>query len=50
MDRALYGEVLDRTRRRILVPTHEYGTDVHPDRRSDEHPPHGLDVFESGWS
>jgi len=26
MDRALYGEVLDRTRRRILVPTHEYGT------------------------
>ncbi|MBI3450975.1 MAG: hypothetical protein HY049_18930 [Acidobacteria bacterium] len=26
IDRALYGEVLDRTRRRILVPTHEYGT------------------------
>ena len=26
MDRALYQEILDRTRKRILVPTHEYGT------------------------
>lgn len=26
IDRALHQEILDKTRRRILVPTHEYGT------------------------
>jgi uncharacterized protein DUF6677 len=26
MDRAQYQEILDRTRKRILAPTHEYGT------------------------
>jgi len=25
-NRALYGEILDKTRRKILSPTHEYGT------------------------